>query len=254
MQDSFIAPGMLLLAALAGGCAGGAEARPEPRGMTAARLRVLEPALHHPEPAMRRKTVSAVGAQGASAGNLLLAGLAEERDAGVRQQYARELRNVPGPDVRAALAELAADARETEGVRLTAVQSLAAHGASAELVELAGGADGTARAARLALMVAGGEPAQAFFRAAAVRPAGGAALRREMVHGFCRVAVPADLDLLRAFIQDDDPMIRRSAARALGRLGDPADRPLLARLAGRDPDRSVRRAARVALYRCGSVR
>lgn len=242
------------LAAGALGCAAASESRPEPDGLTAARLRVLEPALQHETPEMRRKTVAAVGAQGPAAGDALLTGLAAERDAGVRQQYARELRDMPGADVRSALAALAADAAESEGVRLTAVQSLASQGAAAELVGLAGGTDDVARASRLALMVAGGEPALDYFRAAALRTGLGPALRRELVHGFCRLAGRDDLDLVRAFADHDDAVIRRGAARALGRLGDPADRTRLARLSGRDPDRSVRRAARVALFRCGPSR
>ncbi len=240
-----------LLLAVAG-CGASESGRPAPDGLTAARLRVLEPALQHPTPAMRRKTVAAVGAQGPSAGDLLLQGLVRERDPSVRQQYVYELRDTPGPDVPRALLALAGDAAEATGVRLAAVQALAAQGAAAELVRLAGGDAEIARAARLALMVAGGEPALDYFRAAALRPGARPALRRELVHGLCRVAVPADLDVLRAFTTDPDLVIRRSAARALGRLGDPGDRSRLATLAARDRERSVRRAARIALFRCNS--
>lgn len=244
----------LLGLALGGGCNAADSDRPAPDALTAARLRVLEPALQHPAAAMRRKTVAAVGAQGASAGDLLLEGLVQESDPAVRHQYVQELRRAPGPDVRDALAALADNPAEDAGVRLAAVQSLTAQGEAAgpELAALASRPGDVGRAARLALMLIGGEPARQFFRIETLRSDCGPALRRELVHGLCRVAQPADLNRLRALTEDRDAVVRRSAARALGRLGDSADRGRLATLSTRDHSDSVRRTARIALYRLAS--
>jgi HEAT repeat protein len=71
------------------------------------------------------------------------------------------------------------------------------------------------------------------------------ALKRRLVEAFGAAGAPAVPTLIQA-LGDSDRDVRRAAAEALGKLGDPQAVPALIQALG-DSDRAVRRAAQQAI-------
>ena len=78
-------------------------------------------------------------------------------------------------------------------------------------------------------------------------------VRREAMLALARIATPAQRDLFLSSLQDSDAEIRGAAAEGLGRLGNPADLPLLRKSYDEERRNSARLAMAFGAVALGSV-